>query len=192
MLEKGRDLLIGVLFGLCSAGLILLVSRPRPGRAVLLRPPPTQVPLVIDIDGEVQRPGVYSLPVHSRVRDAVEAAGGFTENASPGAVNLASTLEDGAHIYIPALASSRGSEFDEEDAAVLSLSPEGEVISLVNINQASINELVSLPGIGPVTAEKIISYREQHLFTRVEEIQKVPGIGPATFEQIQIYLTLGE
>jgi competence protein ComEA len=72
------------------------------------------------------------------------------------------------------------------------VSPEGEIIPLVNINQACLEELVSLPGIGPVTAEKIISYREEHLFTRVEEIQKVPGIGPATFEQIRLYLTIGE
>ncbi|TFG49863.1 MAG: hypothetical protein E4H33_01395 [Anaerolineales bacterium] len=52
--------------------------------------------------------------------------------------------------------------------------------------------LITLPGIGPVTAEKIITYREEHIFTRVEEIQKVPGIGPATFDRIKIYLTVGE
>jgi len=66
------------------------------------------------------------------------------------------------------------------------------MISLVNINQASLEVLIGLPGIGPVTAEKIIDYREDHLFTRIEEIQKVPGIGPATFEQIKIYLSVGE
>ena len=191
MFGKMRDLLIGVLFGLCSAGLILLVSRPRPGRAVLLRPPPTSVPLVINIDGEVEHPGVYTLPVHSRVQDAVEAAGGFTEEASPGSVNLAALLEDGNHIYIPALITSTESSWAAGSTA-LSLSPGGEIISLVNINQAGLEELVSLPGIGPVTAEKIISYREEHLFTQVEEIQKVPGIGPATYEQIRPYLTLGE
>ena len=69
---------------------------------------------------------------------------------------------------------------------------EGEKIPLVNINQAGLNELVSLPGIGPVTAEKIINYREENLFTRIEDIQKVPGIGPSTFEQIKEYLTVGE
>lgn len=191
MFNKIRDLFLGVLFGLCSAGLILLVSRPRPGRAVLLRPPPTSVPLVINIDGEVEHPGVYTLPLHSRVQDAVEAAGGFSEDASPGSVNLAAPLEDGSHIYIPALITSPESGWTVGSSA-LGVSPEGEIIPLVNINQASLEELVSLPGIGPVTAEKIISYREEHLFTRVEEIQKVPGIGPATFEQIRLYLTLGE
>ena len=191
MFKKMRDLIIGVLFGLCSAGLILLVSRPRPGRAVLLRPPPTSVPLVINIDGEVENPGVYTLPVHSRVQDAVEAAGGFSEEARPGSVNLAALLEDGSHIYIPALITSQESG-GAVGSSALGFSPEGEIIPLVNINQAGLEELVSLPGIGPVTAEKIISYREEHLFTRVEEIQKVPGIGPATYEQIRLYLTLGE
>jgi competence protein ComEA len=191
MINKMKDLLLGVLFGLCSAGLILLVSRPRPGRAVLLRPPPTSVPLVINIDGEVENPGVYTLPVNSRVQDAVEAAGGFSEEASPGSVNLAALLEDGSHIYIPALITSQENG-GGVDSSALGLSPEGEIIPLVNINQAGLEELVSLPGIGPVTAEKIINYREEHLFTRVEEIQKVPGIGPATYDQIKLYLTLGE
>lgn len=191
MFEKLRDLFIGVLFGLCSAGLILLISRPRPGRALLLRPPPTSVPLVINIDGAVENPGVYTLPFHSRVKDAVEAAGGLTEEASPGSVNLAALLEDGSHIYIPGLTSSvvGGGTLG---SSPLGLSPEGDVIPLVNINQAGLEELTSLPGIGPVTAGKIIDYREEHLFTMVEEIQKVPGIGPATYEQIRYYLTLGE
>jgi competence protein ComEA len=191
MFEKLRDLFIGVLFGLCSAGLILLVSRPKPGRAVLLRPPPTPLPLVINIDGEVKQPGVYHLPTQSRVQDAVNAAGGFTDEANPGSVNLAALLEDGSHIYIPAKIAPPDRD-NEVGSSALGLSPEGEIVQLVNINQAGLEELMSLPGIGPVTAEKIISYRDEHLFTRVEEIQKVPGIGPATFEEIKIYLTLGE
>lgn len=190
MFGKFRDMIIGVLFGLFSAGLLLLVARPRPGQAVLLRPAPTPVPLVVDIDGAVQDPGVYTLPRNSRVQDAVDLAGGFREDASPGAVNLAALLEDGSHIYIPAR------QVDPEGSSpaegVLGMSPDGQLIPLVNINQASLELLVSLPGIGPVTAGKIISYREEHLFTRIEEIQKVPGIGPATFEQIKGYLTVGE
>lgn len=190
MLQKFRDLLIGVLFGLFSAGLILLVSRPREGRAVLLRPPPTPVPLVVNIDGAVQVPGVYTLPLHSRVVDVVELAGGLTENASPGSINLAAHLEDGSHIYVPARRTDQQSS--SEEGTALGMSPEGELIPLVNINQASLEALVALPGIGPVTAEKIISYREEHIFTQIEEIQKVPGIGPATFEQIKKFLTVGE
>ena len=191
MLKKLGDLLIGVLFGLCSAGLLLLLSRPRPGQAVLLRPPPSAIPLVINIDGEVTNPGVYTLPVHSRVGDAVEAAGGLTERASSGSINLAALLEDGSHIYVPALVDSSADD-GIRGAAALGVSPEGEIIPLVNINQAGLEELEALPGIGPVTAEKIILYREEQSFTRVEDIQMVPGIGPATYEEIKHYLTIGE
>ena len=191
MISKIKDLFIGVLFGLLSAGLILLVSKPKPGRAILLRPAPTPHPVVINIDGAVVSPGVYTLPVQSRVVDAVEAAGGLAENASPGSVNLAAELEDGSQIYIPARNPSL--ENSEELAGrAVGISESGEMISLVNINQASLEVLIGLPGIGPVTAEKIINYRQDQIFSRIEEIQKVPGIGPATFEQIKSYLTVGE
>ena len=191
MVSRIKDILFGVLFGLLSAGLILLVSRPRPGQAILLRPPPTSQPLVVNIDGAVQSPGVYTLPLNSRVYDAVDAAGGLREDASPGAVNMAARLEDGIHIYIPVLVSNNDNQGVEEGAALV-LTDTGETIRLININQASSEMLTSLPGIGPVTAEKIIAYRQEHLFTRIEEILKVPGIGPATFEKIKHYLTVGE
>ncbi len=191
MFNKWWDLLIGVLFGLLCAGLILLVSKPKSGRAILLRPPPTSAPVVVNVDGAVQFPGVFSLPVHSRVEDAVEAAGGFAENARPGSINLAALLEDGSHIYVPYQSAEINSGTENGERTV-GLSESGEMISLININQASLEVLVTLPGIGPVTAEKIISYREEHTFTRIEEIQKVPGIGPATYEDIKMYITVGE
>lgn len=191
MFNKWWDLLIGVLFGLLCAGLILLVSKPKSGRAILLRPPPTSAPVVVNVDGAVQFPGVFSLPVHSRVEDAVEAAGGFAENARPGSINLAALLEDGSHIYVPYQSAEINSGAESGERTV-GLSESGEMISLININQASLEVLVTLPGIGPVTAEKIISYREEHTFTRIEEIQKVPGIGPATYEDIKMYITVGE
>ena len=191
MLSKIKDLVFGVLFGMLSAGLILLVSRPRPGQAILLRPPPTQQPLIINIDGAVVAPGVYSLPPHSRVNDAVIAAGGFTGDASQGSVNLAAALEDGSHVYIPAKI-PEGDQTDQTAGGVIMLSASGELVRLININQASLEQLITLPGIGPVTAEKIIIYREEHLFTRIEEIMKVPGIGPATYENIKGLLTVGE
>jgi len=191
MILKIKDLFIGVLFGLLSAGLILLVSQPKPGRAVLLRPAPTPRPVVVNIDGAVISPGVYTLPVQSRVIDAVDAAGGLTDNASPGSVNLAAELEDGGHIYIPSRNSSPENP-EEVMGSAVTITENGEMISLVNINQASLELLISLPGIGPVTAEKIINYRKEQVFSKIEEIQKVPGIGPATFDQIKIYLTVGQ
>ena len=189
MIKKMGDLLIEVLIGLLSAGLVLLVSKPRPGRSILLRPPPTPRPIIVNVDGGVLLPGVYSLPPYSRVNDVVESAGGFTDDASPGSINLAAIVEDGDHIYIPVLNTDPN---DNSRGEILTLSESGEIISLININQASLDTLVSLPGIGPVTAEKIIQYRENQLFARIDEIQKVPGIGPATFEAIKDFLSVGE
>ena len=76
------------------AGLILLVSKPKSGTAILLRPPPTPAPVVVNVDGAVLVPGVYSLAINSRVLDAVESAGGFTEEAQVGSINLAALLEE--------------------------------------------------------------------------------------------------
>ena len=191
MINKWGNILIGVLFGLLSAGLILLICKPKSGRAILLRPPPTPMPVIINIDGGVLIPGVYSLPPRSRVIDAVNAAGGFSADASQGSFNLAAVLEDGTHIYIPIF----NPDLDQDtgsQAMVQTRSESGEIIILVNINQASLETLISLPGIGPVTAEKIITYRENQAFTKIEDIQKVPGVGPATFEQIKPFLTVGQ
>jgi competence protein ComEA len=191
MFNKWWDLLIGVLFGMLCAGLILLVSKPKPGRSILLRPPPTPAPVVVNVDGAIIYPGVYSLPVHSRVEDAVEAAGGFTENARPGSINLAALVEDGSHIYVPYQSPGNSSNPDNE-VGTYTMSESGEMIVLININQAALEVLITLPGIGPVTAEKIISYREEQTFTRIEEIQKVPGIGPSTYQEIEMLITVGE
>jgi len=156
-----------------------------------LRPPPTPAPVVVNVDGAIVNPGVYSLPVHSRVEDAVEAAGGFTENARPGSINLAALVEDGSHIYVPYKSAGITSSSDSE-VGTYTMSESGEMIVLININQAALEVLITLPGIGPVTAEKIISYREEQTFTRIEEIQKVPGIGPSTYQEIEMFITVGE
>lgn len=191
MFSRWWDLLIGVLLGLVFAGLILLVSKPKSGTAILLRPPPTRAPVVVNVDGAVLVPGVYSLPVNSRVLDVVESAGGFSEEAQVGSINLAALLEDGSHIFIPFRRNQ--TETSQDDlSATYGLSDTGEIVQLININQAPVDLLVSLPGIGPVTAEKIIAYREEQAFNKIEDIQKVPGIGPATFENIKGYLTVGE
>ena len=156
-----------------------------------MRPPPTPAPVVVNVDGAIINPGVYSLPVHSRVEDAVEAAGGFTENARPGSINLAALVEDGSQIYVPYKSAGITSSPDNE-VGTYTMSESGEMIVLININQAALEVLITLPGIGPVTAEKIISYREEQTFTRIEEIQKVPGIGPSTYQEIEMFITVGE
>lgn len=188
MFHKFSDVLLGVLFGLLSAGLILLVCRPGSDTAVLLRPPPTSQPIKVDVDGAVGVPGVYSLPAGSRVEDAVKAAGGLEDNAYRGAVNLAEILEDGMHLYIPV----RIPEANQADQAEISQPSTSRSVGVVNINFASQEILESLPGIGPVTAEAIISFRSEQPFSRIEDLQKVTGIGPATYEKLKGRITVGE
>mgnify|MGYP006278175945 CR=1 FL=1 len=181
---------LGVVLGLLTAGLVLLMSRPSRGASVLLRPPPTSLPLVIAVDGCIRSPGVYSLPRGSRVQDAVQAAGGFKAKANSEAVNLAAPLEDGDHLIIPEKGrpAGEGSIYPRGN----SLSPTAtSFLFPIEINTASREELEALPGIGPVTAEKIILYREEHPFTMIEEIQKVPGIGPATYQEIRDLIRVG-
>lgn len=177
-------LIAGVFFGLLSAGLILLLSRPPRGKSVILRPPPTSIPIVIDIDGGVVQPGIYSLPTNSRVRDGIQAAGGFRADANPDLINGAALLEDGDHIHVPI--AGDGVHMDEEGGKNIYIQPTSTDFHFpININTADQQTLEALPGIGPVTAKKIIAYRQDGLFSSIEEIQKVPGIGPATFEKIK-------
>lgn len=131
--------------------------------------------------GAVNSPGVYELATDSRIVDAVEAAGGFTKEASQVAVNLAACIQDEQQIYIPTL--------EEEKDYFLESKAQEE--GLVNINTADSKQLQSLPGIGESRADAIINYREQNgLFVTIEDIMKVNGIKTSLFEQIKSYITV--
>ncbi|RLD05634.1 MAG: hypothetical protein DRI56_09210 [Chloroflexota bacterium] len=201
--QKTWWMLIGGIFiGLLSAGVILLICRPPQGAAIILRPAPTTVPIAVHITGAVAEPGVYNLPVNSRVEDVIKKAGGTTANADINAVNMAAILEDGMQVNIPlkinaiVVYSDRsipGYEVEEEETE-----ENGEkqtststVSYPININTATQAELETLPGIGPVTAQKIIEYRQENAFQIIEDIQKVSGIGPATFEKLKDFITVG-
>ncbi|MEW6029528.1 MAG: helix-hairpin-helix domain-containing protein [Chloroflexota bacterium] len=173
LLKKITPILGGVLGGLILAGLIWIAARSPRGEGVTLLPPPTAAPIVVDVSGAVPRPGVYELPEGSRVRDAVTAAGGFLAEADKSQVNLAAPLEDGQKLEIPY-------------AAGVEVSAPTEVPFLIDINYASVEELETLPGIGPTLAENIVIYREENgPFLRIEDIMNVPGIGESTFDQIK-------
>lgn len=178
----------GVLFGLFIAVLVWVVARNPTGQAVMLRPVPTEKPIVVQISGAVPRPGVYALAQGSRVQDAISAAGGFLADAEKTGINLARALEDGEQLDIP---------YMEGASPVILEAPaatEAPVASteLININFASQPELESLPGIGPTTAKKIIDYREQNgPFLTTEDIINVSGIGPGTYERIKDLITVG-
>lgn len=124
----------------------------------------------IHIKGEIKNSGYYELPFGSRVKDAVEKAGGTTENADIDSVNLARKLSDGEELIIPKLMTK-----EEKEAA-----------GKININTASKSLLTSLHGIGDITAEKIIEYRkEKGRFNKIEELKKVDGVSSDKFEKIK-------
>ncbi|MBT3389738.1 MAG: competence protein ComE [Chloroflexi bacterium] len=183
---------IGVLFGLLGAGAVLIASSPPRGIPIDLLPPPTPVPIRVHISGAVAQPGVVALPPESRVQDAIAAAGGFSEDAQTENLNLAALLEDGSQVIVPIVASANNTPAVAESSPIIADPPQGEsVAQIVNINTASQAELETLPGVGPVTAEKIIAYRQENgAFSIIEEIQNVSGIGPATFEKMKPLITV--
>lgn len=170
----------------------LVSSQPR-GEPVTLSPPPTPLPLVVHVSGAVAEPGVYTLPPGSRVKDAIESAGGASQDASIQGLNLAAPLQDGDLIWIPAIpkANPTSSETDKtpgKDQAPISTPASS---GLININTATLEELDTLPGIGPVKAQSIIDHRNDHgPFKSIEAIQDVAGIGPATFDGLRDLITV--
>jgi competence protein ComEA len=196
----------GLVGGLLGAGLIYLIaSRPR-GQTVQLRPAPSPAPIQVYVTGGVKQPGVYALPPDSRVQAAIEAAGGAAAEADLAYVNLAARLEDGDQLYIPLIAPTLAPEVVIEGGSrgsalpglVATATPQAGILAptqagLININTANQEQLESLPGIGPKTAEKIIAYRNEHgPFQSIEAILDVSGIGPATFEEIKTLITVGQ
>ena len=146
--------------------------------------------IVVHITGEVENEGIIELEKGARISDAIEKAGGTTEEANIANVNLAYSLKDGQKIKIP--------NINEEDDEQIIKEEAGEDIIIegndkkeekININTANQTELETLSGIGPSTALKIINYKKEHgKFNNIEEIKNVPGIGESKFENIKEYI----
>lgn len=132
--------------------------------------------VIVDIAGEVVKPDVYVLPNGSRLYEAIEMAGGLTEAADTRNTNLAECIIDGTKIYIPT-----EKEAEEEIKKSFELK-----CGLININSADSSELQKLTGVGPSTAEKIITYRNEYgRFKSIEELKNVNGIGDKTFAKLK-------
>lgn len=145
---------------------------------VASRPAAAAKLLVVDVAGQVRRPGLYKLPAGSRVDDAIAAAGGGTRKAQLDGVNLAAPIADGEQIVVPA-SGAGGVAADSSPAGSSPSAP-------LDLNSATLEQLEALPGIGPVTAQKILDYRQQHgAFHSVSELEGVPGIGPAHIAQLK-------
>jgi competence protein ComEA len=149
--------------------------------------------IVVHVLGAVRRPGLVQLPDRSRVSDAIDAAGGLRSSAEPGDLNLAQIVVDGQQILIGARGDPGGEVRDggEGASAAGSKSPGpagGNSLgpsSQLDLNAATAAQLDTLPGVGPVTANRILNWRADHgRFRRVEELQEVEGIGPKTYAQL--------
>jgi len=152
---------------------------PPPGSGTGAAGPSARV--VVDVVGEVRRPGLYRLADGSRIADAVARAGGATRKAELAQVNLAAPLADGEQVVVPA----RGSAAAAAPAAAGG--PDAAAPSApIQLSTATLEQLDSLPGVGPATAQKILDYRTKHgAFSSVDELDAVPGIGPKRLEQLR-------
>jgi len=150
--------------------------------------------IIVDVAGEVENPSVIELPAESRINDAIQAAGGLTNQADISQINRAAILSDGEKIFIPTKPNpSAGSSSPNNEGNSPNVSNSGGSTenSLININYASAVELQEVPGIGPVTSDKIIQYRTDHgLFRKLEEIKKVSGIGDKTYAKMKPYICI--
>ncbi len=155
--------------------------------------------VIVHVTGSVKSPGVVKLKEGSRIEDAIEAAGGLTENADISKVNLAFVVEDGTKIRIPSsldedigdgdvVDSGSGENIVVEENTTTSSGKSGQV---VNINKASESELETLPGIGASLAGRIVEYRSQNgRFASVEDIKNVSGIGESKFNSIRDFISV--
>jgi competence protein ComEA len=137
------------------------------------------VDIVVDVAGAVARPGVYRLPGGSRVVDAVQRAGGPIPGALLEAINRAARLTDGQQVVVPG----------PDDGAAVAAGGPGSPEAPISLGSATVEQLETIDGIGPVTAEKIVEYRnEQGGLASVEQLDAVSGIGPATLESLRARL----
>jgi competence protein ComEA len=162
-------------------GLVVWRARPRP--VDLAAPPVVAAPttasalLVVDVAGDVRRPGLVRLPAGSRVADAIAAAGGLLPGARTDGLNLARRLADGEQVVVGAAA-----------AAGPNAAPSP---GLLNLNTASVDDLDALPGVGPVLAERIVAWRDAHgPFASVDQLREVSGIGERKFADLRDRVTV--
>jgi competence protein ComEA len=135
--------------------------------------------LIVHVVGAVRRPGLYRLPSGARIADALRRAGGATRRADLSLVNLAAPLSDGTQVVVPRRVPAAAAAGEAASGAGAAGGP-------IHLNTATVDELDELPGVGPVTAQKIVDWREQHgAFSSVDDLDAIPGIGPARLEQLR-------
>lgn len=197
--EKKKWLVVlAIVLGCVAGGLWQSRSRtpePAAGQAQVAEPrPEKKARATIYISGAVQSPGLYQVEPGIRYQEALDVAGGATEDADLTRVNLAKKCKDGSQVNVPFLKkNSRRSSGTRTISAGsgngggsgrASEEPIAATGGKVNLNTADEAQLTTLPGIGPSLARRIIQYRQQKPFQRVEDLQQVSGIGPAKFRRL--------
>ena len=176
---------IGLTAAVLVVGAGVLYFKPEPPQITVSEPSIPQIHsnsrhtqgLVVHIAGAVQKPGVYLLPTKSRVVDLLKLVGGTTKQADISSLNLAQELRDGERIYIPFQAHYKTKKNSSTSS---SFSPKA-----INLNTASIQDLIQLKGIGPKTAAAVLAYRTKHgNFKQLNELTKVKGIGPGVLKKL--------
>jgi len=153
---------------------------------------PVSSSLQIYVSGAVARPQVVEVPAGSILADALAAAGGPAPEADLEGLNLAAPLADHQHVHIPTRVPPPTATPQPAPATATPTSEVASPEARVNLNTATLAELLTLPGIGETRAQAILAYRAEHgPFTRIEELQNVSGIGPATYEKLAPYITVG-
>ena len=140
--------------------------------------------ITVDVKGAVKSPGIYDLPVGSRINDAVQKAGGLIDNADSKSINLAQKISDEALVYVP----TKEEAANQESYSNATGNKESKK---VNLNKASLEELKQVKGLGAKRAQDIIDHRESNgKFKSVDELKKVSGIGAKTIEKLKEYVTV--
>jgi competence protein ComEA len=182
-LSRGRALALAaalfVVLALVGRSLVR-TGTPAPARPIVVEPAArqeAQARILVHVVGAVRRPGLYRLPDGARVADALARAGGETAKADLALINLAAPVADGAQVVVPRRVPPGAAAAPATPAAAA---------GPVHLNTATLEELDTLPGVGPTTAQRIIDYRQEHgAFSSVDELDAVPGIGPARLEQLR-------
>jgi competence protein ComEA len=141
--------------------------------------------LAVHVAGRVRHPGLVHLRAGSRVQDAIHAAGGATAGADLDAINLARKLTDGEQVLVP----GPGDPVPQPVPGATTMP--GVPAAPLDLNTATVEQLDTLPGVGEVTAGRIVAYRTAHPFTAVDELLEVPGIGQRRYDQLKDLVTVG-
>lgn len=186
-----------LVLALLALGALFVINRRSPGQPISLPAPPTPSPLRVHVTGAVIAPGVYEVPAGAIVLDAIAAAGGPLAEADQNALNLARLVRDGDQIVVPFKSSAVTTAAPPDNQATgggVTASPFPAPLPTaagpLNLNTATVEQLETLPGIGPSLAQRIVDYRAEHgPFATIEAVMDVPGIGEGKFEAIKDLIT---